>query len=66
MTNSHDRVSAKIYEFPARGRFANVGQHQDKPVTSQNLLSPRVARVESGSGWYHDEAIRDAEYARKN
>ena len=64
MTTSHDRVSATIYEFPARGRFALAGQGNEK--SSANYLSPRVARVAYGSGWYHDEAIEDAEHTRRN
>jgi hypothetical protein len=65
MTTSHDRVSATIYEFPARGRFAQAGQGNEK--SSANYLSSRVTRVAYGSGcWYHDEAIEDAEHTRRN
>ena len=63
MTTSHDRVSATIYEFPVRGRFALAGQGNEK---SSANLSPRVVRVAYGSGWYHDEAIEDAEHTRRN
>ena len=58
MTTS-DRVSAEIIQFPARGRFAAVGQ--DRSVTPQ--LPQRVAKAVFGSGWYHDEAIEEAERA---
>jgi Protein of unknown function (DUF2735) len=63
MTMSHNQVSAKIYQFPARGRFASDSQGDDKPAA--NLSSPRIARVASGSGWYHDEAIQEAERTRR-
>ncbi len=64
MTTSHERVSATIYEFPARGRFALASQGNEK--TSANYLSPRIARAACGSAWYHDEAIEDAESTRRN
>ncbi len=63
MTMSHDQVSARIYQFPARGRFASDGRGDDQSAT--NLSSPRVARIASGSGWYHDEAIQEAERPRR-
>jgi hypothetical protein len=60
MTTSHVQASATIYEFPKRGRFAVAAQ------CDENNLSPRVARVAYGSGWYHDEAIEDdAERTRR-
>ena len=64
MTTSHDRVSAKIYEFPARGRFALAGQCDDN--SAANHLPLRVTKVAYGSGWYHEEAIADAERTRPN
>jgi hypothetical protein len=62
--------SAKIYPFPARGRFAAGGQGQgeaSEPTANVRLL-PAV-RIASGSGWYHDAAIQDAikaEWTSKN
>jgi hypothetical protein len=58
MTTS-DRVSAEIIQFPARGRFSAASQ--DRTMAAQ--YSQRVARVAFGSGWYHDEAIDEAERA---
>jgi hypothetical protein len=58
MTNVQ-RESAKIYAFPARGRFA-VDQ---KP--SENKTT-RATAAALDSAWYHDEAIREAELPRKN
>jgi hypothetical protein len=52
--------SAKIYAFPARGRFAANGPHEDFESAAK-LVLPRGARLAaSGSGWYHEEAIQDA------
>ena len=62
MTINTDRASAKIYEFPARGRYAIVTQRDEaKPLAFST--APR-ARVVMGGAWYHDEAIQEAE--RKN
>jgi uncharacterized protein DUF2735 len=58
MNTDNDRQSAKIYQFPARGRFA-----------AHSLEGKRVAnsdvRVSYGS-WYHDEAIREELAPKKN
>ena len=53
-----------IYEFPARGRFAQV-ERRDHAATATNFL-PRVAKVASSGAWYHEEAIQQAEQCRKN
>jgi Protein of unknown function (DUF2735) len=56
--------SARIYQFPARGRFAANGQHEaTEPVATVAL--PRDFKIVAGSGWYHDEAIQAAERERK-
>jgi hypothetical protein len=59
-------MSAKIYEFPATGRFAeNDRLDESKPAAT--LASVRVVKAMVGSGsWYHEEAIREAEQADKN
>jgi hypothetical protein len=56
-------ASAKIYTFPARGRFAanNQGEENHQPA---NVQLPRGVVVASGAGWYHEEAIK-AEQRRK-
>lgn len=55
-------TSAKIYTFPPRGRFA---LRIDDTAPAANVQLPRGVKLVSGSGWYHDEAIRD-ESARQN
>ncbi len=57
-------TSAKIYEFPARGRFAQV-ERGDNAMPATNFVSSRVAKVAVSGAWYHDEAIQ-AEQTRKN
>jgi len=57
MTANSDRVSAQIFQFPARGRFATAASRDEKSVA--DLTAPRVARIAMGSGWYHDQAIQD-------
>jgi hypothetical protein len=61
--------SAKIYAFPARGRFAANSRHEEFE-TAAKLVLPRGAGLgASGSGWYHEEAIQDAlkaEQSRKS
>jgi hypothetical protein len=53
--------SAKIYQFPLRGRFAAAtGGYVDPSEPTANVQLPRGVRIASGSGWYHDAAIQDA------
>jgi len=55
--------SAKIYQFPARGRFA-MGAARDERNPAPTPASPRVVRAATGSGWYHEDAIREAQSER--
>jgi hypothetical protein len=61
MTTNSDRESAKVYQFPSRGRFAANQRHETKPLTSQQVVKAAV-----GSGWYHEAAIEEAERAHKS
>jgi len=63
-TNAH-RESARIYAFPVRGRFA-ANSDREEPKLAANVMTPRATDVAFGSSWYHEEAIQDAERARKN
>jgi hypothetical protein len=56
MSAQHQRTSAKIFQFPARGRFAPV----NGAVQQDNALPT----VEIGSGWYHEEAIKEEQKAK--
>jgi hypothetical protein len=54
--------SAQIYEFPLRGRFALNGR--DESQLRAHLEAQPPVKVASGSGWYHDAAIQEAEHSR--
>jgi Protein of unknown function (DUF2735) len=62
MANNFSGMTATIYTFPPRGRFAMNAQRED---TSSVFQPPRGVKVASGSAWYHDEAIQ-AEQSRKS
>jgi hypothetical protein len=64
MTASAIGGTAKIYHFPKGGRAGLSGGRYDAEP-AKNVATSHVARVASG-GWYHEEAIREAERARKN
>lgn len=55
MTTEPRPATATIYNFPARGRFATV-RERDRAETA---TTPRLVETVMGSGWYHDEAIRE-------
>jgi hypothetical protein len=64
MSTTLNQGSARIYQFPAGGRAALGGKRREefKPVADQT--SVRVSEAASGSGWYHEAAIREAERTR--
>ena len=57
----HYQGSARIYDFPPRGRFA-MSASQASDAAAQT--APRAPAVAFGS-WYHEEA-NEAERTRKN
>jgi len=64
MTASSFGGTAKIFQFPKGGRAGlSAGRYETKPADAFAL---RVAPVASSGAWYHEEAVREAEYARKN
>jgi Protein of unknown function (DUF2735) len=64
MTTGFNRESAKIYVFPARGRMP-VGEPREKARPTADIAALRLPEVTSGSAWYHEDAVRDSEQARK-
>jgi len=64
MTTNSDRASAKIYTFPARGRFA-TGQREETMKPTLNFTSQTV-KTAVGEAWYHDAAIKDEQQPRKH
>ena len=63
MNETPQRESAKIYQFPAGGRGAkSTGRG---PQAKIKELSAQYAVTDFGSGWYHDEAMREVEQRSK-
>ncbi|MBY0532984.1 MAG: DUF2735 domain-containing protein [Xanthobacteraceae bacterium] len=57
MSAQNERTSAKIYQFPLRGRFANPnGYAQDNALPTASI----------GDAWYHDDAMKEEQKARKH
>ncbi len=65
MTTEIQRESAQVYKFPARGRFATDGAREQSNTVAK-FASARIVKAASGSGWYHDAAIEEAERTGKN
>jgi hypothetical protein len=51
--------TAKIYQFPLRGRTNSSNGRTDTRVQSDRTPSDAPAIV-YGGGWYHDAAIEDS------
>jgi hypothetical protein len=64
MTASSYRESATIYYFPKGGRAAQGGR-RDEANAAETLAASRIARAAYGGAWYHEEAVQQAERARK-
>jgi hypothetical protein len=58
MAAQNERTSAKIYQFPVRGRFANPNGFA--PTESA------LPTVSFGDAWYHDDAMKEEQKARKH
>lgn len=61
MTTNVPAGTAQIFQFPPRGRFALNARDGSNKASFQ--MTPAV-RIASGSAWYHDAAIEDAERSR--
>lgn len=59
MTNNQSGQSATIIQFPAGGRAGFLARREQPAPAIQ-------APVVDVNGWYHDEAIREAEDAKKH
>jgi hypothetical protein len=60
MATSFHPDTAKIYTFPARGRFV-TGARPELTDSAFDLTSARYADAAFGGSWYHEEAIKEAE-----
>ena len=60
-------MSATIFEFPARGRYAVSSQAEQMNTAVTSFVAPRNAKIKTviGNSWYHEEAI-EAERLPKN
>jgi Protein of unknown function (DUF2735) len=59
MTTAPHLEPAKIYEFPAG---APTSRNRAGARSAAHPASPKTAKAEYGSGWYHDAAIEEAEH----
>jgi hypothetical protein len=65
MSTNHNRESAEIIPFPVRAR-ASSGEYREAAMPVTMFPIPRAVKVASGSGWYHEAAIQEADQTRKN
>jgi Protein of unknown function (DUF2735) len=49
-------MSARIYPFPARGRFA-ADERGEKSQAGSHFPSARVTNIVCSDAWYHEEAL---------
>jgi len=56
MSAQNERTSAKIYQFPVRGRFANPN--------GSWLGEKELPTASIGSAWYHDDAMKEEQKAK--
>jgi hypothetical protein len=56
MAAQNERTSAKVFQFPARGRFANPNG-----LTQQGHALPTAG---FGDAWYHDNAMKEEQNAK--
>jgi hypothetical protein len=56
MSAQNERTSAKVYQFPVRGRFANPNGYfrQDNALPTNSI----------GDAWYHDDAMKEEQLAK--
>ena len=62
MTERVQRETAKIYQFPAGGRARRATDSESRRAA--DVAAARHPRVDFGSGWYHDAAIRGRAHPR--
>ena len=65
MSTPQLQPSAKIIAFPT-GRRLLAGSVADRARAAEALASLPAANVVFGGGWYHDEAVREAEVKLKS
>ena len=63
MTTNFYQESAKIYQFPARGRKAVDGRTEE--IQSRGRSGAARFAPSFGSGWYHEAAIQESKRIRE-
>jgi hypothetical protein len=66
MNRNVNQETARIYQFPAGGQAALGGPNSGKVDGAADQKSQPVTEIISASGWYHEEAIRDAKPGREH
>ena len=64
MTSGHHRETAKIYQFPARGRLA-VDRRREAAKPVLELEAPHDVKIALSGAWYHEAALLEAQPARR-
>lgn len=64
MATSFHPGTAKIYTFPARGRFV-TGALPELSDDKFDLKAARYSDAAFGGSWYHEEAIKEADHKQK-
>ena len=65
MTKTDNAVTAKIYTFPARGTYPAAPRFGSLAPQLGRRPDPARPLSVASTGWYHDEAIRDADPSRR-
>jgi Protein of unknown function (DUF2735) len=65
MTENSHRLTAKIYQFPMGGR-SGIPARRETYKPAAEVIPEVSARVAIGGSWYHEEAVREADNARKH
>jgi len=59
MTTNMQAGSAKIYQFPSKGR-AVTGARRDADRLAAELAALGVSHAALGGSWYHEAAVQEA------
>jgi hypothetical protein len=65
MNTSLNHGSAKICQFPARGRPALGGRRYEETKTATDLAPSCVNEAACSGNWYHEAAIQESKPVRE-
>jgi hypothetical protein len=66
MTETSDRQTAKIYQFPPGGRAGLSLRRESSKLAGEPAPSASANKVAIGGSWYHEEAIQEVDPTRKH